>query len=282
MKNGQMLIVDMHTLAWKAYYSKPLQSLKNREGKPTGMFFGVLEAIQKILQRFPAAVHIVCAYDMGHSFREKVYSAYKANRGERNSETQNTFDGQISLLREFLQRVGYSQFWQNRIEADDIIAKACEVWLRHHKKNSAVIVSTDSDFYQLLAHSKRLGFYNHRTGVYLDCKNIHLEIPVPVKKYVYYKALVGDTADNIPRCLTARKAKEFLEQPDFKKHLTQEMQRNLSIIRLPFESLRTLMSIETFRSPPTFLFEALEILRDLGILSMQPSDFLISSNRRRS
>lgn len=276
MVRGQALILDMHSLAWKAYHTPAYKKLTTTAGEPSGMFYGVLASIHKVLKRFPAAVRVLCAYDSGHSGRNDIFPSYKGTRlddPENPSEARQAFRLQMVALTNFLEDVGFHRLAESGVEADDLIAIYAQAWVTSHRKNSVVIVSIDSDFYQLLGVSTRIGFYNHRTSVFLDYKNIGAHIPVDVQLYAHYKALIGDTADNIPRCLTHKQALAFLAEPEPEARMTEPMRRNLALVRLPYVHMPRLRSMVNVKIKEVRLEEAQATLTLMSVKAFNTSHF---------
>ena len=263
MDTGQALIVDMHGLAWKAFHTPAYKKLSTKTGTPSGMFYGMLVSVAKVLKRFPEAKRVLCAYDSGHSGRELLFPDYKSHR-PKHSETDTTiFRSQLELATQFFEDCGFHRLTELGIEADDLIAIYAREWLSLSKKNSVVVVSIDSDFYQLIAWSKKLGLYNHRTGQFLDYKNVAGCIPVAVEQFAIYKALVGDVADNIPKCLTPRDARVFLSQEGYMTRMDKTMLRNLMLVTLPFAKmprLRTSFSFDPRESQLDLVDAALALM----------------------
>ena len=280
MITGQALILDMHSLAWKAYHTLAYKKLSTREGTPTGVFYGMLVSVAKVLKRFPGAVRVLCAYDAGHSGRHELYPDYKANRNHDEShgaESMRSFRVQLDQVMGFFEDVGFHRLLEFGIEADDLVAIYAKLWIQAHKKNSVVVVSIDRDFYQLLALSKRIGFYNHRSGLFFDYKNIQSEIPVDISLYCYYKALVGDPSDNIPRCLSLRETMDFLAEKFPEKRLTKEMRRNLALVRLPYRDMPPLRQTVNLQVDTQQLAMAEVTLTALEIRAFTTESFALKS-----
>lgn len=184
----------------------------------------MLGGIRKIWNKF-SADHAVFCFE-GSSWRKKIYAPYKKNRETlrlkksiREREDDELFMEAVEDLHTFLSNQTNSTVLQNRIlEADDLIS----FWIDEHPDDKHIIVSTDSDFVQLLANDN-VSIFNgitnniiHKTGI-TDEKGNNLEFSVksdgklkvgkPNPSFApdsnwyefatFVKIVRGDTSDNI-------------------------------------------------------------------------------------
>lgn len=170
-----------------------------------------LSAVNKVSQRF-GADHVVFALE-GRSWRKDVYTPYKRNRSDaRAAQTKKeqdedrlfweTFDNLTKYLRE---QTNCSVIRHENAEADDIIAR----WIALHPQDHHTIISSDTDFVQLLADN--VDQYNGITDELLTAKGIFdakgkhaidkktkepKTIPDP-KWLLFEKCMRGDSSDNV-------------------------------------------------------------------------------------
>lgn len=156
--------------------------------------------------------HVVFCLE-GRSWRKDVDSNYKANRAvaraaltPKEAEEDKMFWEAYDEFTTFLtNKTNVTVLKQERCEADDFIAR----WIQLHKDDSHVIVSSDSDFYQLIAPNVRIyngiskqtitheGFFDEK-GKKVKDKKTKEELPAPDPEWLLFeKCMRGDVSDNI-------------------------------------------------------------------------------------
>ena len=188
---NRLIIIDSHPLAYRAYYSPGTRKLKTSDGTLSGLFFGFIRSYITLQSRFPKS-HFIFCFDSGASWRNKVYPAYKSHHPP---GTLEGFDLQLEDLKTFIQALGIPTFIQSGLEADDLISVcACE-WVASIKDGTAVIVSSDRDFFQLV--SEKISCYDDRAKTFYGPAEVEAKTGVRPEHIVNYKALLGDPSDNI-------------------------------------------------------------------------------------
>jgi DNA polymerase I len=113
-----LMVIDGHSLAYRAFYALPVDSFQNREGQHTNAIHGFIAMLILLLTR-EKPTHLAVAFDISRfSFRTREYPAYKGTR----SETPPEFIGQIPLLEQALKAMGVPTVAKEDYEADDILA----------------------------------------------------------------------------------------------------------------------------------------------------------------
>ncbi len=113
-----LLVVDGHSLAYRAFYALPVENFTTKDGQHTNGIYGFLSMLVNLLKA-EKPTHLAVAFDTSRqSFRTRQYAEYKANRAESPAE----FKGQIPLLQDCLVAMGIRVLQQEDIEADDILA----------------------------------------------------------------------------------------------------------------------------------------------------------------
>ena len=139
-----LMLVDGHSLAFRAFYALPLDNFVTPEGQHTNAIHGFLSMLLSLLKKEQPS-HLAIAFDISrYSFRTKIYPDYKATRGE----TPPEFVGQVPLLQEALQAMNIPTLQKEDYEADDIIAT-----LAHQGSEAGfrvLVVSGDRDTFQLI------------------------------------------------------------------------------------------------------------------------------------
>jgi DNA polymerase I len=188
------MVIDGHSLAFRAFYALPVDSFQNREGQHTNAIHGFISMLLNLL-RNENPTHIAVAFDISRfSFRTRVNPDYKGTR----AETPAEFKGQIPLLQEALAAMNITTIQKEDFEADDILAtlsvrgkdEGFHVW----------VVSGDRDTIQLVNDDVTLLYPNVRGVSELkryDRDAVHEKYGIEPHQYPDIAALVGETSDNL-------------------------------------------------------------------------------------
>lgn len=194
------LLIDGNNIAYRSFHT-PQGNLTTKEGEPTGVMLGLLNSLKGYLERFPETTNAIVVFDGGKAqWRKDIYPAYKANRsyGE-DPEEKAKFDGlfkQIDLLNEILPQMGVHSIKIKGQEADDIIALICKAVVKYSDgKENVMIVTSDKDMLQLI--NKNVSVYSPYKDRVISPLNFYEETGITQDAYVGYRAMVGDTSDNI-------------------------------------------------------------------------------------
>ncbi|MBM0237867.1 DNA polymerase I [Micromonospora sp. ATA32] len=190
----RLLLVDGHSLAYRAFFALPVENFSTTTGQPTNAVYGFTSMLINVL-RDEQPTHIVVAFDVSRrSFRTEKYAEYKAGR----SETPTDFKGQVSLVKEVLAALQIPVVEMEGYEADDVIATlACQA----RDQGMTVLISTgDRDAFQLVGDQVTVLY--PRKGVSdlarMDPAAIEAKYGVGPERYRDLAALVGETSDNLP------------------------------------------------------------------------------------
>ncbi|WP_433550788.1 DNA polymerase I [Micromonospora zamorensis] len=190
----RLLLVDGHSMAYRAFFALPVENFSTTTGQPTNAVYGFTSMLINVL-RDEQPTHIVVAFDVSrHSFRTDKYAEYKAGR----SETPTDFKGQVSLVKEVLAALQIPVVEKEGFEADDVIATlACQA---RDQGMTVLISSGDRDAFQLV--DDQITVLYPRKGVSdlarMDPAAIDAKYGVPPQQYRDLAALVGETSDNLP------------------------------------------------------------------------------------
>jgi DNA polymerase-1 len=190
----RLLLVDGHSLAYRAFFALPVENFSTTTGQPTNAVYGFTSMLINVL-RDEQPTHIIVAFDVSRrSFRTDRYAEYKAGR----SETPTDFKGQVSLVKEVLAALQIPVVEMEGYEADDVIATlACQA----RDQGMTVLISTgDRDAFQLVGDQVTVLY--PRKGVSdlarMDPAAIEAKYGVGPERYRDLAALVGETSDNLP------------------------------------------------------------------------------------
>ncbi|WP_343448719.1 MULTISPECIES: DNA polymerase I [Micromonospora] len=190
----RLLLVDGHSMAYRAFFALPVENFSTTTGQPTNAVYGFTSMLINVL-RDEQPTHIVVAFDVSRqSFRTEKYAEYKAGR----SETPADFKGQVSLVKEVLAALRIPVVEKEGYEADDVIATlACQA---RDQGMSVLISSGDRDAFQLV--DDHITVLYPRKGVSdlarMDAAAIEAKYGVGPQRYRDLAALVGETSDNLP------------------------------------------------------------------------------------
>ena len=183
-----LVLVDGMGYLFRAFYALP--PLTTSKGEPTGAVRGVLSMLYKLLDDYdPERIAVV--FDApGKTFRDDLYSDYKANRPPFPPDLK----AQIEPLLEAVEAMGLAVLRIEGVEADDVIGTLADKASRAGL--TTVISTSDKDMAQLV--DERTSLINTMTGVAMGPEGVQEKFGVSPAQFIDYLALVGDSVDNIP------------------------------------------------------------------------------------
>ena len=209
MSKKTYILVDTLNMFFRAKHVGGGRDIDMRVGMAMHIMFN---SIKKVWRDFDGD-HVVMCLE-GRSWRKDFYTPYKANRkvimdkrSVKEQEDDELFFESYNDMVEFLdKRTNVSVIQQHNAEADDLIA----TWIQEHPNDDHVIISTDSDFYQLIADNVTQyngttdqivtldGFKNAKTGeIVIDKKTNEPKKAVDPEWVLFEKCIRGDSSDNI-------------------------------------------------------------------------------------
>ncbi len=190
----KIVLIDGHSILNRAFFGIP--DLTNGEGLHTNAVYGFLNILFRILEE-EKPDYLTVAFDVhAPTFRHKMYGDYKGTRKPMAEELRQ----QVPVVKEVLRSMGVVIVEQEGYEADDILgtlAARCE------KEGLEVsLVSGDRDLLQLASgHIKIRIPKTKRTGTEIEdyyAADVKEKLQVTPHEFIDVKALMGDSADNIP------------------------------------------------------------------------------------
>jgi DNA polymerase-1 len=190
----RLAVIDGKSVFYRGYYAMPGLSLA--DGTPTGGVFGFASIAIELIKKLEPD-YVAVAWDIKGTSADKrleIYPEYKAGR----TKPSDDFYAQLPILREVLAAFNWPLYELDRYEADDIMGTFAE----QAKKEGieACLITGDYDLLQLI--SEGTSVYITRTGstdlVRYDDAAFEAKYGVKVAQFIDYKALVGDSSDNIP------------------------------------------------------------------------------------
>ncbi len=184
-----LTIIDTFGFFFRSYFALP--PLKNSDGFPTGLLTGFVNLIDS-LHRDHNTDYIVFALDSkGPTFRNEIYSDYKANR---DSPPEDLIK-QLPVAIDWITEMGFANLAKEGYEADDIIAT-----LAKYGKEQGLqvrIVSHDKDLYQMIENG-HVVMYDSVKRKEITEKECFEKFGVYPKDFINFQSIVGDASDNVP------------------------------------------------------------------------------------
>lgn len=228
----KILLLDANALIHRSYHALP--PLTSPKGEQVNAVYGFANALLKAIKDEKPDYAVAC-FDVGgdrSTFRSELYPEYKAHRGA----SDEALYSQIPRVREIVEVLNIPLFAQKGFEADDLIGSLAT----KAKKDGlqAVIVTGDNDALQLVNDSTAV--YSLRRGV-TDTLTYHRnevkeKIGVYPEQIIDYKALAGDSSDNIPGApgIGPKTAVDLLEKyqtlDEIYEHLSELKERTKQIL----------------------------------------------------
>ena len=190
----KILLIDGHSILNRAFYGIP--DLTNSEGRHTGAVYGFLNILFRILDE-EKPDYLTVAFDVHEpTFRHKIYSQYKGTRKPMPSELRE----QVPLIQELLTAMGIKIVSKGGYEADDLLGTLAKK--SEQKGMDVTILSGDRDLLQLATEKVMIRLPKTSKGKTtiedFHGKQVLEKYQVTPPQIIELKALMGDSADNIP------------------------------------------------------------------------------------
>ncbi len=191
---SKLLLVDGHSILNRAFYGLP--DLTNSAGEHTGAVYGFITILNRILES-ENPDYLVVAFDVKTpTFRHEMFKEYKGTRHAMPDELRE----QVPRIQELLKAMGITIATLPGFEADDILGTLS---VRGEKNGMSVtVLSGDRDLLQLATDVVKIVIPKTKAGGTVIeeyfAKDVLETLGLTPKQFIEYKALNGDTADNIP------------------------------------------------------------------------------------
>ena len=221
------LLIDGNNLIYRGYHTS---ALKTKEGLRVSGAFSSVKMVVKLIQRFKPN-SVVIAWDKGRSQpRMDLYPEYKAQRAKnKKPEDAEAIPKNIGIAQAIFKHLPVKQIVIDGVEADDILG-----YMTHRLKGKKIIVSNDQDFLQLV--QKNTYVFLPSNNKLIGTKNVEALLGVPVEKYLLWKAMVGDSSDNIKgvQGVGAKTATKIINDDNgiIKKEWLPIIERNVELMNI--------------------------------------------------
>lgn len=190
-----LVLIDGHALAYRMFFALPLESFTTKSGEPTNATYGFTRTLLDFMLADDPPKYLAVSFDLGATFRDDLFADYKGTREKMPDE----LGVQIQRIKEVIRAFNIPILELEGFEADDVLGTVAR-----QIKDEGVpvhILTGDRDLLQLVDDNTRVELPSRRPGqkgeVY-DAAGVLEHLGVRPDQVVDYKALVGDTSDNIP------------------------------------------------------------------------------------
>jgi DNA polymerase-1 len=191
-----LYLIDGHALAYRAYYAITAgmsDRMQTKTGEPTAGIFGFANVLMRLLEQ-EKPEYLAVAFDTGKTFRNELFPDYKATRAKMPDDLRP----QIERIRQMIDAFHLPRLEKEGVEADDVLGSIATQAVEQGL--GVKIITGDRDLLQLVNDRIIVNLPGSRLA---DAKNysaadVKEYLGVEPEQVVDYKALVGDTSDNIP------------------------------------------------------------------------------------
>lgn len=190
----RLLLIDGHSMAYRAFYALPVDNFTTAAGQHTNAIYGFATMLLSLLST-EKPTHVAVAFDVSRkTFRSEIFPEYKANR----AKTPDEFRSQMPYLHELVSAFGIQSFEVEGFEADDVIATITK---QAEREGAEIFICTgDRDSFQLV--NERTTVLYPKRGVSdlsrMDPDAVQEKYGMSPEQYPDFAALRGDPSDNLP------------------------------------------------------------------------------------
>ncbi len=189
MTSEKLMLIDGNSIINRAYFALP--PLNDNEGRNVNAVYGFVNILLKVIADYSPTKLAVTFDKRGKNFRKDIYPEYKANR----KGMPDDLAAQMPVLHRLLETMGVAVVEKEGVEADDIIGT-----LAGRFGDECIVVSGDRDMLQLI--DDKVTVLLTKRGVTeverVDTAFLAANYSLTPRQVIEYKALRGDTSDNIP------------------------------------------------------------------------------------
>jgi DNA polymerase-1 len=194
-----LYLLDGHGLAYRAYYALTAggtrtDAFKTSSGELTAGVYGFTSILLRIFeQEHPDYLAVV--FDKGKTFRHEMYADYKGTRAKMPDDLRS----QVERMREIVDTFNIPRLELDNYEADDVLGSVAR-WAAEEKGLGVKIITGDKDLLQLVTDRVIVNLAGSKLSDAKDYfpEDVTKKLGIPPEKVVDFKALCGDTSDNIP------------------------------------------------------------------------------------
>lgn len=187
---AKALIIDGNSIVNRAFFA--IRGMTNDEGFPTNAIFGFMNSFDMVSQQLNPDYFAVCFDMKGGTFRNEMYSEYKANRTGMDSDLAV----QMPVLKQILTSMGVRIVELQGFEADDLLGTLAYKF--SGEGIDAYVLTGDRDALQLVGDGRFVYYHGTKNKIIYDAKRVKEDMGVEPNRICDLKGLMGDSSDNIP------------------------------------------------------------------------------------
>ena len=185
-----LILVDGSSYLYRAFFASQQADLRNSAGIPTGAIRVVTSMLKSLMKQYPESPVAVIFDAKGKTFRDEIYSEYKAQRPPMPDDLRS----QVKPIHDIVEALGMPLIVEEGVEADDVIGTMAR---QASAQGIDTLISTgDKDMAQLV--DKHCTLINTMTDTLMDIEGVKEKFGIPPELIIDYLALMGDKVDNIP------------------------------------------------------------------------------------
>lgn len=191
---GTLLVVDGHSLAFRAFFALPVENFSTSEGQATNAVWGFATMLSQVIDA-EHPDHLAVAFDVkGGTFRNQMLPQYKGTRDAAPEELLS----QLPLIQRMLRALGVTFIEKPGFEGDDVIGTLASMGDRAGYRT--LVLSGDRDAFQLINDNITVLYPGHhfKNLKHMTPEAVEEKYHVTPAQYPDLAALRGETADNIP------------------------------------------------------------------------------------
>ncbi|MEH6358107.1 MAG: DNA polymerase I [Pseudomonadales bacterium] len=185
-----LVLVDGSSYLYRAFHAMYKADLRTSSGEPVGAIRGVTSMLRRLKLDYPGSTIVVIFDAKGKTFRDEMYSEYKAQRPPMPDDMRP----QIEPIHNIVRAMGMPLLVIEGVEADDVMGTLAD---QATQLGIDVVLSTgDKDMAQLV--NQHVSMVNTMTETVMDIDGVKEKFGIPPELIIDYLALMGDKVDNIP------------------------------------------------------------------------------------
>ena len=185
-----LILVDGSSYLYRAFFASQQADLRNSAGIPTGAIRVVTSMLKSLIKQYPESPVVVIFDAKGKTFRDEIYSDYKAQRPPMPDDLRS----QIAPIHKIVKAMGMPLIVEDGVEADDVIGTLAR---QASEQGVDTLISTgDKDMAQLV--DKHVTLINTMTDTLMGIEGVKDKFGIPPELIIDFLALMGDKVDNIP------------------------------------------------------------------------------------
>jgi DNA polymerase-1 len=194
-----LYLLDGHGLAYRAYYALTAggtrtNAFQTSSGEPTAGVYGFTSILLRIFEQ-ENPDYLAVVFDKGKTFRHELFDDYKGTRAKMPDDLRS----QVERMREIVDALNIPRLEMENYEADDVLGSVAR-WAAEEKGLGVKIITGDKDLLQLVTDRVVVNLAGSKLSDAKDYfpEDVKKKLGVLPEKVVDFKALCGDTSDNIP------------------------------------------------------------------------------------